>query len=301
MARSHDLSAARATEMDVAITQTPEKAPTIKAEWVGTIQGQQLKGKSETTAPVKQGPRCTHCGHKEHALKDYPAQGRWCSNCGKRNHFATTCHAGAGIRSTRGRRQVTKTVRHKSREGPKSHGRDQAKAELKHKPEESSPEEEEIFLISFTNDLKKNRRPQPTCVVNIAGSQVKALVDTGGSSLYRALDELSDCSGVLERIERQVAFLLDVAFDVVRVSARSGEASVAAQCNLVLCNWMTDAVQRSSALRIHFQPSVLFGAELEEKLHKLFKEKKHSSSLKSLPGDRQPSKRKSPLCHPSRR
>ncbi|KAJ1197044.1 hypothetical protein NDU88_000906 [Pleurodeles waltl] len=44
--------------------------------------------------------------------------------------------------------------------------------------EDSSPEEKEAFLVSVTNDLKKKRCPQPTCVLTIAGSRVMALIDT---------------------------------------------------------------------------------------------------------------------------
>ncbi|KAJ1191137.1 hypothetical protein NDU88_000453 [Pleurodeles waltl] len=117
-------------------------------------------------------------------------------------------------------------------------------------------------------------------------------------SLYRALDESSDCSEVLEYIDHQVEFLSDVPFDIVRVSAVSGGACVVARHNLVLRDWEIDADQRSSALQMPFQGSVLFGTQLKEKLHKLCKEKKNPSSLKSLPGDRQPSKLKSSLHQP---
>ncbi|KAJ1126540.1 hypothetical protein NDU88_004947 [Pleurodeles waltl] len=114
-------------------------------------------------------------------------------------------------------------------------------------------------------------------------------------SLYRALDESSDCPGVLEHIEHQVEFLSDVSFDGVRTSVLLVGACVGTWCSLVLQDWMTDLAQRSSALRTPFQESVLFGSELEEELHRLFKAKKHSSSLRSLLGDYQPSKCKSPL------
>ncbi|KAJ1213289.1 hypothetical protein NDU88_000927 [Pleurodeles waltl] len=103
--------------------------------------------------------------------------------------------------------------------------------------------------------------------------------------LHCALDKSSDCSGILELIECELEFLSDVTFDVGRASALSGGACVAARWNLVLHDWKTNAAQRSSALWMPFQGSVLFGTELEEKLNRIFKEKKHCSSLKSLPGD----------------
>ncbi|KAJ1199916.1 hypothetical protein NDU88_003748 [Pleurodeles waltl] len=107
-------------------------------------------------------------------------------------------------------------------------------------------------------------------------------------SLCQALDESSDCSGVLEHIERQLEFLSDVSFDVMRALVRSEGFCVATRHNLVLRDWKTDAAQRSSALQMSFQELILFGAKLEEKLYKLFKEKNYSFSLKSLPGDHQP-------------
>ncbi|KAJ1179120.1 hypothetical protein NDU88_004356 [Pleurodeles waltl] len=50
-------------------------------------------------------------------------------------------------------------------------------------PGKTSPaekgEEEQVFLISVTNYLRKHRRPQPTCMIKVAGSTVKALIDKG--------------------------------------------------------------------------------------------------------------------------
>ncbi|KAJ1105535.1 hypothetical protein NDU88_002940 [Pleurodeles waltl] len=43
MAQSHELSAARAAEMDIAMAQTPEKAPTVKTECVDAVQMQRTK------------------------------------------------------------------------------------------------------------------------------------------------------------------------------------------------------------------------------------------------------------------
>ncbi|KAJ1191986.1 hypothetical protein NDU88_001299 [Pleurodeles waltl] len=101
-------------------------------------------------------------------------------------------------------------------------------------------------------------------------------------ALNSALDGSTDCSGLMSLIEHQVEFLSDISFDVVRVSALAEGACVSARWNLVLWDWKMDAAQRASELRNPFQGNVLFGAELEEKLHKLFKAKKHSSSFHSL-------------------
>ncbi|KAJ1156600.1 hypothetical protein NDU88_009318 [Pleurodeles waltl] len=116
-------------------------------------------------------------------------------------------------------------------------------------------------------------------------------------SLYRVLDESSDCTGVLEHIEQLVEFLLGVSFDVVRASALSGGACVVARHNLVLGDLKTDAAQKSSALRMPFWGLVVSSGELEETFYKHFKEKKHCFPCNSLPGDHQPPKRKSLLRH----
>ncbi|KAJ1148663.1 hypothetical protein NDU88_001491 [Pleurodeles waltl] len=119
-------------------------------------------------------------------------------------------------------------------------------------------------------------------------------------SLNGPLDGSSDCAGLMSLIECQVEFLLDISFDVVRVSALAGGACVSARRNLVLRDWKTDAAQRASALRLPFQGNVLFGTELEEKLPKLFKEKKHSYSFHSTLGDHRLFCRKCPIQAPSR-
>ncbi|KAJ1110269.1 hypothetical protein NDU88_007624 [Pleurodeles waltl] len=111
----------------------------------------------------------------------------------------------------------------------------------------------------------------------------------------KSLDGSSDCSGLMSLIERQVEFLSDISFDVVWASALAEGACVSAHRNLVLRDWKTDAAHRASALRLPFQGNLLFGAELEEKLNKLFKEKKHSSSFPSTLGDRYLFRRKSPV------
>ncbi|KAJ1166214.1 hypothetical protein NDU88_006622 [Pleurodeles waltl] len=38
---------------------------------------------------------------------------------------------------------------------------------------------EEVFLISFTNDLKRHRRPQPTCTIDVESCMVKPLKTPG--------------------------------------------------------------------------------------------------------------------------
>ncbi|KAJ1140847.1 hypothetical protein NDU88_007185 [Pleurodeles waltl] len=119
-------------------------------------------------------------------------------------------------------------------------------------------------------------------------------------ALHSALDGSSDCSGLMSLIERQVEFLSDISCDVVRASTLAEGACVSARRNLVLRDWKTDAAQRASALGLPFPGNVLFGAELEEKLHERFKEKKHTSSFWSNLGDRGLFGRKSPVPAPSR-
>ncbi|KAJ1129828.1 hypothetical protein NDU88_008193 [Pleurodeles waltl] len=120
----------------------------------------------------------------------------------------------------------------------------------------------------------------------IYGVYVARSIMSDLKTLYGALDECSDCSGVLDMIELQVVFLSDVSFDVVRAHALAKGACVAARRNLVLRDWRTEVAWRSSALRLPFPGSVLFGADLETRLHKLLKKKKHSSSLNSYGGAR---------------
>ncbi|KAJ1180414.1 hypothetical protein NDU88_005635 [Pleurodeles waltl] len=103
--------------------------------------------------------------------------------------------------------------------------------------------------------------------------------------LNSALDGSSDCSGLMSLIERQVQFLTHIYFDVLGASALVEWACVSAHRNLFLRDRKTDAAQRASALRLPFQGNVLFGVELEEKLHKLLMDKKHSSSFRSTLGD----------------
>lgn len=114
----------------------------------------------------------------------------------------------------------------------------------------------------------------------IYGTYVSQSLLSDIKSLYQSMDDATDCSSLLEHIERQVEFLSDVSFDVVRASALSSGACVAARRNLVLRDWKTDSAQKACALRLPFKGTMLFGEELEDKLHKLFKEKKHSSSFK---------------------
>ena len=88
----------------------------------------------------------------------------------------------------------------------------------------------------------------------------------------------------------------------VRAFALTGGATIAARRNLVLHDWCTDSDQKASALRVPFDGVTLFGSQLEDKLHKLFKEKKHSSSLKQpAPVSVKGSAGRSPFRQSSRR
>ncbi|KAJ1083156.1 hypothetical protein NDU88_003316 [Pleurodeles waltl] len=67
-------------------------------------------------------------------------------------------------------------------------------------------------------------------------------------ALNNALDGSSDCSELMSLIERQVEFLLDISFGVVRASALAEGARVSARRNPVLRDWKTDAAQHASLL-----------------------------------------------------
>ncbi|KAJ1214810.1 hypothetical protein NDU88_002421 [Pleurodeles waltl] len=72
---------------------------------------------------------------------------------------------------------------------------------------------------------------------------------------------------------------MDIAFDSVRTSALSYGASVATRRHLFLKGWNIDAAQRSMSLRLPCTGARLFGQDLEEKLHCVFKVWKHSLSF----------------------
>ncbi|KAJ1087985.1 hypothetical protein NDU88_001144 [Pleurodeles waltl] len=111
MARSHDLSAARAAEMDMAMSHMPEKTPVVKLEHADAIQLSQTRRKSRSYTPAKPGGKCEYCGRDDHSPRDCPAQGRTCSNYGKCNHFTAICKGGVRGRGTRGRRPPTREVK----------------------------------------------------------------------------------------------------------------------------------------------------------------------------------------------
>lgn len=94
------------------------------------------------------------------------------------------------------------------------------------------------------------------------GTYVAQSLISNIKSLYQSMDDTSDCSGLLEHIKRQVEFLSDVSFDVVRDSALSGGAGVVARRNLVLKDWKTDSAQTACALHLPFQGTMMFEEEI---------------------------------------
>ncbi|KAJ1208045.1 hypothetical protein NDU88_003435 [Pleurodeles waltl] len=116
LARSHNLSPSCATEIDAALTQMPEKGPTIKVKCADAVRAQHTKGKP--TTPARQRPCCMYYSREEHAARDCLAQVRLRCQCGKMNHFATVCHSSTQVRGARGRHTQTSTMRHLSPEDP---------------------------------------------------------------------------------------------------------------------------------------------------------------------------------------
>ncbi|KAJ1132037.1 hypothetical protein NDU88_010367 [Pleurodeles waltl] len=103
----------------------------------------------------------------------------------------------------------------------------------------------------------------------IHGTNVAQSLLSDLKALNSALDGSSDCSGLMSLIERQVEFLSDISFDVVWASALAeGGVCVCAQesCSQGLEN---RCGTKSFSIATPFKGNVLFGAELEEKLHKL--------------------------------
>ncbi|KAJ1101884.1 hypothetical protein NDU88_006948 [Pleurodeles waltl] len=165
MARSHDLSAARAAEMDMAMSHMPEKTPVAQTEHADAVQLQQTRKKPRPYAPAKPGGRCDYCGREDNNPRDCPAQGRACSNCRKMNHFAAVCKGGVSVRGVRGRRPLSRAIKQLSLDEHVAQG--VCYPALCYSLEDSSPgeDEEAVFLISFTNELKRHQQPQPTCMI----------------------------------------------------------------------------------------------------------------------------------------
>ncbi|KAJ1138256.1 hypothetical protein NDU88_004647 [Pleurodeles waltl] len=166
--------------MHLAITQTPEKSPPIIEEWADLVQTHPSKRKTRVYVQIKQGGQCDYCGREEHPLKNCPAHGRTCSSCGRMNHFATVCRGCLRRRGMRGRRDVTRAIKQLPLKDSTTH---EARYQAAHSRlgDSSSEKEEEVFLISYTVDLKQHRRTQLTCVINIAVSLGKALIYTRAS------------------------------------------------------------------------------------------------------------------------
>ncbi|KAJ1179129.1 hypothetical protein NDU88_004365 [Pleurodeles waltl] len=97
---------------------------------------------------------------------------------------------------------------------------------------------------------------------------------------------------LMKYMEQLAEFLSYIAFDSVRASTFSCGASVMARRNLHLEGWNAKVAKRSMALCLPFTGYRLFGHELEEKLHQVFKEQKYSLSFQ------QPQKSRSSLVGP---
>lgn len=181
LARSHELSDVRASVMDAALTQTAEQAVSVKKERVDAVC---TPTRSEKGKWPSQNVRCTFCGYcgkEEHRPGECPARGKTCAKCGILNHFASVCRGGLRSRRALGRRPKARPVRHISEEEHAIPGMSPTTPQKQCLEDSSTEDEEECYLISFANNLKQRRRPQPTCAVEIAGSPVKALIDTGAS------------------------------------------------------------------------------------------------------------------------
>ncbi|KAJ1082763.1 hypothetical protein NDU88_002928 [Pleurodeles waltl] len=68
----------------------------------------------------------------------------------------------------------------------------------------------------------------------ICGTYVAQSLLSDLKALNNALDGSSDCSELMSLIERQVEFLSDISFDVVRASALAERTCLSARRNLVL-------------------------------------------------------------------
>ncbi|KAJ1098238.1 hypothetical protein NDU88_003354 [Pleurodeles waltl] len=100
-------------------------------------------------------------------------------------------------------------------------------------------------------------------------SYVSQILLTDIKKFFSAVDDSSDCSSLLDNIEKQVEFMSNIVFDVVCTSVLNGGACIVARRNVIQKNGRTDAAQKSSALRLPFQGSKIFGSEFEDCMHKL--------------------------------
>ncbi|KAJ1083185.1 hypothetical protein NDU88_003345 [Pleurodeles waltl] len=76
MAWSHNLSAARAAKMDMAMVQTPEKALTVRTKRVDTVQMQRTKKKPQPYAQARQEGVATIVEEMSTMLKEVKLKGK---------------------------------------------------------------------------------------------------------------------------------------------------------------------------------------------------------------------------------
>lgn len=98
--------------------------------------------------------------------------------------------------------------------------------------------------------------------------------------LAAAVQEGSECSDLLAAMEQQARLLADISSDVIKSSAMSTGALVAARRSLWLRSWKADPGEKAALLKLPFDGLALFGDQLPAMISKAFKERKHALPYK---------------------
>ncbi|KAJ1132985.1 hypothetical protein NDU88_011285 [Pleurodeles waltl] len=127
----------------------------------------------------------------------------------------------------------------------------------------------------------------------ICGTYVSQSLISDIKQLFHSLEDFSDSSWLLDYIEKQVEYMSNI--DLDRMQARPCQRVPALQFE---GPWDSKTGARIRLRRLLLSISLftqIFGEEIEEKMHKFFKDKKRSSSLKQTAPEKQPLKHKSPF------
>ena len=116
--------------------------------------------RADTQQRNNKASKCGNCGGAWHPKDKCPAQGKTCRKCSKNNHFARVCRSSA------------QDNRQKSE---KANFRKQNTVKPLYHSESDSSEEEYMYAV------KQKSTGCPTAKVNIGGSTIKIMIDTGAS------------------------------------------------------------------------------------------------------------------------
>jgi len=144
--------------------------------WVSRLntnsQARSRGARQEPTSKALLGKSCYRCGGPNKDCQNCPAIGKSCKNCGKLSHFARVCRSAKsddGYYKSDARRQHTDA---------RSDNKIMQKVIcVTEKIKENNDDGEQVYLFS----LRSMSSDLPRAVVNIAGMNVQAVIDTGAS------------------------------------------------------------------------------------------------------------------------